>query len=70
MKSQDPSTPPDIFSSRRDFLKSASVALAGGLATTEAFSDDAQNSASLIEQCDFSALPPDFIYLNTDVLRN
>ena len=68
MKSQDPNRPSDIFSTRRDFLKTASAAgaaLAGGLATTEAFSGNAEESAALAQPCSFSALPPGFIYLNS-----
>ena len=68
MKSQAPNTASDLFSTRRDFLKTATAAgaaLAGGLATTEAFSDNALEAAALAEQCDFSALPPGFIYLNS-----
>jgi len=68
MKSRDPNASSDIFSTRRDFLKTASAAsaaLAGGLGTTRAFSSDAEASASSVEQCSFSALPPDFVYLNS-----
>lgn len=67
MKLHEPNPASDKFSTRRDFLKIASAAgaaLAGGIATTEAFSENVGEAASLAEQCKFSALPPDFIYLN------
>jgi selenocysteine lyase/cysteine desulfurase len=65
MKPQDSNSSSDRVSTRRDFLKSTSAALAGGLATTEAFSATTRKSASHAEQCSFSALAPDFVYLNS-----
>lgn len=55
-------------STRRDFLRTASAAgaaLAGGLGSTVASSDGGNESAYLDGQCRFSALPADFVYLNS-----
>ena len=56
------------FSTRRKFLKNAGAAgaaLAGGLVSNGAFSSEGSTNESLGEQCDFSALPADFVYLNS-----
>jgi len=68
MKSQTPGISPDTYSTRRSFLKTAGVAgaaLAGGLTAPMAFSGNELESDSPVEKCSFTALPPDFVYLNS-----
>jgi len=46
---------------RRDFLKTTGVALAGGLLVSHVISVAETKS----DACDFAALPDDFVYLNS-----
>jgi selenocysteine lyase/cysteine desulfurase len=55
-------------STRRGFLKTAGTAgaaVAGALASREVFPVDGGIAGSPAGTCSFSALPPDFVYLNT-----
>ncbi len=68
MKSQTAKISPDTYSTRRSFLKTAGVAgaaLAGGLTAPMALSGNEPEPDSPVEQCGFTALPPDFVYLNS-----
>ena len=68
MKPQIPSISPSIYSTRRDFLKTAGAAgavLAGNLTSARAFSNNELDSDALVERCGFTGLPPGFIYLNS-----
>ena len=68
MKSKTPRIFPKPYSTRRSFLKTAGVAgaaLAGDLTAPMAFSGNDPESDSPVEKCSFTALPPDFVYLNS-----
>ena len=68
MKSQTAKLSPDTNLTRRKFLKTTSAAgavLAGGLTAPLAFSGNEPKSVSPAEQCEFSALPSGFVYLNS-----
>jgi isopenicillin-N epimerase len=68
MKSIVPMTADGSISTRRKFLKtagSASAVLVGGLTTGATWSGAQTESANRGGPCDFSELPPDFVYLNS-----
>ncbi len=68
MKQQIPTTPLSLLATRRDFLKTTatvSAAVAGSLGPAVAFSGNELGSGARLEHCDFSQLPPNFIYLNS-----
>jgi len=68
MKSKDRVSTRDMVTSRRRFLKSsgaAGVALAGGLGAETSVAVEESVPVASAGQCAFSALPADFVYLNS-----
>ena len=65
MKPEKNALSADSFSTRRRFLQTAGAALAGGLGVKSAIAIEGSDAITPATRCDFGALSPDFIYLNS-----